>query len=428
MEMLLQDLRFAVRVLRKNPGFTLVAFFTLALGIGATTAIFSVAYEALLRPLPYENPDQIVRLWEVNAREQRMNFTDPNFEDIRSQSHFLQGLAEYGAWPESVSGGSEPTRTMVATVGHDFFPLMRVRPVLGRGFAPDEQHFGAAPAALVSYSYWQQYLGSVSDLSAVKLNIENRAVSVIGVLPPGFRFPDDSTIWMPRELNQRLPSRSAHNWHVLGRLRDGIAPEQAQAELASIARQIHQQYGQDVDMTAHHFTAVVRSETDSASVIPSVRRIVRTLDPSVPPTFSTFTQVLSNSLKARGFNLTLVGVFAGAALLLAIAGLYGVMAYAVTQRTGEFGVRTALGSSPGNILRLVLGQGIVTALVGVSIGLAGALILTRTLQSLLFGLSPTDPLTFAVVALMLVVVAMLACYVPARRAARVDPMVALRYE
>src|SRR4029077_12260980 len=117
-----QDLRFALRVLRKTPGFALVAFVTLALGIGSTTAIFSVMYEVLLRPLPYENPDQIVRLWEVNAQGQRTSFTDPNFEDIRSQGHSLQGLAEYGAWPESVSGGTEPTRTMVATVSQDFFP------------------------------------------------------------------------------------------------------------------------------------------------------------------------------------------------------------------------------------------------------------------------------------------------------------------
>ncbi len=184
----------------------------------------------------------------MNAQGRRTN-TDPNFEDIRSQSRSLQALAEYVAWPESVAGGSEPTRITVATVSRDFFPLMRVRPALGRSFAADDQHFGAAPTALVSYGYWQQYLGSTADLSAVKLTIENQAVSVIGVLPPGFRFPDDSTVWMPRELRQRLPSRSAHNWHVLGRLRNGIAPAQTRAELASIARQIKQQYGQDVDMT-----------------------------------------------------------------------------------------------------------------------------------------------------------------------------------
>ena len=178
----------------------------------------------------------------------------------------------------------------------------------------------------------------------------------------------------------------------------------------------------------YHFTAVLRSQTEPAAVISSARQIVRRLDPNVPPDFSTFTQVLSNSLKTRRFNLTLLGVFAVTALLLAMAGLYGVMAYAVTQRTGEFGVRTALGASPGNILRLVLKQGIVTSLIGVAIGLAGALVLTHTLQSLLFGLSATDPLTFALVAVLLVGVALLACYVPARRAAKVDPMVALRYE
>lgn len=814
---LFQDLRFGLRMLRKNPVFTLVAFFTLALGIGATTAIFSVVYDVLLRKLPYENPDRIVRLWEVNAQGRRMNFTDPNFEDIRLQNHSLQGLAEYGDWAQSVSGGSEPTRTTVATVSQDFFPLMHVRPTLGRGFQAEDQHFGATPTALVSYGYWQQYLGSAPDLSTIKLRIENQAVSVIGVLPPGFRFPDDSTIWVPRELRERLPSRSAHNWHVLGRLRDGVPPHQARADLALIAHQIQQQYRQDVDMadvavavlqdaltsnvrpsliillgavtfllliacanvanlllaqsavrqrelavraaigatrgrlvrqflteamllslaggaagvlaarwgvialirmappelsqveeisislpvlllalgicaavaiglgiftalratagnvqpglaahgrsqggpprsqtlgraiiagqlaitlvlltgagllgrsllrvlaadpgfhtthittvglalpfvqkdidktrriqflsqlmsrlraipgvsevggtghlpltemlsngtyvlmsprdqpprtmeelepwfrratqtgyanyspasegyfralaipllrgrlfddrdtidaphvavvsqslarekwpgqdplghriefgnmdgdlrpltiigvvgdvredsvetpaspivyvnyrqrpqTTYHFTAVVRSEIDPASVISSAREVVHGLDPEIPPSFETLDQVFSDSLKARRFNLTLVGVFAGSALLLAMAGFYGVMAYAVSQRTGEFGVRTALGASPGNILRLVLGQGILTALIGVGIGLAGALLLTRTLQSLLFGLSATDPLTFTLVALALIFVALLACYVPARRAARVDPVVALRYE
>ena len=148
METMVQDLRYALRVLKKNPGFTFVTIFTLALGIGATTAIFGVVYGVLLRPLPYDKPDQLVQLREVDERGHGMNFADPNFEDIRSQNHSLQGLAEYGAGVESVSGGAEPTRTTVASVSQDFFPLMRVQPVLGRGFLPENHRFGAAPVAL----------------------------------------------------------------------------------------------------------------------------------------------------------------------------------------------------------------------------------------------------------------------------------------
>ncbi|MGA2102566.1 MAG: FtsX-like permease family protein, partial [Candidatus Sulfotelmatobacter sp.] len=174
--------------------------------------------------------------------------------------------------------------------------------------------------------------------------------------------------------------------------------------------------------------AVLQTETDPATVITEARAIVRDLDPNVPPVFNTFAEVFSTSLRSRRFSLTLVGAFAGTALLLAMTGLYGVMAFAVARRTGEFGVRIALGASAGNILRLVIGQGIRTTLVGVAIGVIGALALARTLQSFLFGLSANDPLTLVVVGLVLVLIAMLACYVPARRAAKVDPIVSLRYE
>ena len=816
METMVQDFRYAMRLLRKNPGFAFVTVFTPALGIGATTAIFGVVYGVLLRPLPYEKPDQIVQLWEANDRGHRMNFTDPNFEDIRSQSHSLQGLAEFGAGVESVSGGAEPTRTMVSSVSQDFFPLMRVQPVMGRGFQPENHRFGAAPVALVSYGYWRQQMGSATDLSAIKLTILNQGVSVIGVLPAGFRFPDGSEIWVPRELFERLPSRSAHNWHVIGRLRNGIEPDRAHAELAVIARQIKQQYGQDVDMTdvavarlqdamtgnvragllilmgavgfllliacanvanlllaqastrerelairaavgagrgrlarqflteslllslvggvfgvliarlgviglvhfappeltliedtsiqlpvllfafgislivavglglfsvlratsgdvqqalveqgrsqtgsrrsrtggraiiagqlaitlvlltgagllgrsllhvlsvdpgfrtehvvtmdlalsfagndtsrgraqflselltqlqgipgveevggtghlpltaplsdgtyvmmapgdqpphsmedlerwfhnaartghasyspasegyfhvlgipllrgrlfddrdtidaphvavinqslaqekwpgrdpigrtlefgnmdgdlrpltivgvvgdvredsleepsspivyvnclqrpqaTERFSAVLRTATDPAAVISPARRIVRALDPNVPPVFGTLTEISALSLKSRRFNLMLLGVFAATALLLAAAGLYGVMAYSVARRTGELGTRIALGATRGNIVRLVLRHGLVTTFIGMAIGTGGAIILTRTLRSFLFGLSPTDPVTFAAVTFLLILVALLACYIPARRAANIDPMEALRYE
>jgi predicted permease len=176
------------------------------------------------------------------------------------------------------------------------------------------------------------------------------------------------------------------------------------------------------------FTLVLRTEAEPAVVFSAARAIVRDLDPNVPPSFSTFTEVFSASLKTRRFNLTLVGVFAATALLLAVAGIYGVMAYSVARRTHEMGVRIALGASAPDVLRLVLSQAMLTTVVGVMIGIAGSFVLTRAMQSLLFGVSATDPVTIAGVALLLGSAALLASYIPARRATKVDPMVALRHE
>src|ERR1700676_3199840 len=329
METMLQDLRYALRVLKRNPGFTSITVFTLALGIGATTAIFGVVYGVLLRPPPYDQPNQIVQLWESNDRGHRMNFTDPNFEDIRSQSHSLQGLAEFGTGVESVSGGAEPTRTMVASVSQDFFPLMRVRPVLGRGFLPENHRFGAAAVALVSYGYCRQRLGSATDLSAVKLTILNQAVSVIGVLPAEFRFPDQSEIWVPRELWERLRSRSAHNWRVIGRLRDGVEPEQAHAELVVIARQIKQQFGQDVDMTD---VAVARLQ-----------------------------DAMTGNVRA---GLLLLMGAVGFLLLIACANVANLLLAQASTREKELAIRAAIGAGRGRLARQFLTESLLLALAG----------------------------------------------------------------
>src|SRR5215472_16899300 len=204
MGVLLQDLRYGVRVLRKSPGVSLIAIFTLALGISATTAIFSVVYGVLLRPLPYDNPDQIVRVWEHTAEGHNSNLADLNFLDLRAQNHSLQAFAKFNDESESVAGGTEAKRLVVASVSADFFPIMRVSPMIGRGFAPEEQKVRASPVVLVSYSYWKQYLNSAQDLSAVKLRVGDESVSVVGVLPPAFRFPDDADVWIPRELSPIL--------------------------------------------------------------------------------------------------------------------------------------------------------------------------------------------------------------------------------
>src|ERR1700739_3169772 len=160
MQSLWQDLRYGLRMLAKSPGFTALAVFTLALGISATTAIFSVVYGVLLRPLPYERPDQLVQVWEKSDKGHEMNLADLNFQDFREHNRSLQGLAEFNSGLTSVSGGSEPKRLMVASVSSDFFPIMRVSPIRGRGFAAEDQRPGAGAVALVSYNYWKQYLNS----------------------------------------------------------------------------------------------------------------------------------------------------------------------------------------------------------------------------------------------------------------------------
>jgi predicted permease len=173
----------------------------------------------------------------------------------------------------------------------------------------------------------------------------------------------------------------------------------------------------------------VRTAGDPDSIISAVRAQVRAVDPDQPLYHvATLEQTLSESLAPRRFNMLLLGIFAGIALALATVGIYGVMAFSVTQRTHEIGIRMALGAQKSDILRLVVGQGMILALIGVGIGIAGALALTRFIASMLYGVKPTDLQTFIGVSLVLIIVALLACYIPARRATKVDPMTALRYE
>jgi predicted permease len=175
-------------------------------------------------------------------------------------------------------------------------------------------------------------------------------------------------------------------------------------------------------------TLTMLSDADTQSINSAARGILQDLNPEIPARFRTFSQVYSASLGSRRFNVILIGFFGLTALLLATAGVFGVMAYSVSRRTREIGVRVALGAGSRDVLRMILSQGLRTIFIGVVIGIAGSLALTRTVESLLFGVTATDPLTFGGVTLLLVGAALLACYIPARRATKVDPMVALRYE
>jgi putative ABC transport system permease protein len=159
-----------------------------------------------------------------------------------------------------------------------------------------------------------------------------------------------------------------------------------------------------------------------------MRRELQAVNPDIPATYRTLTQVFSSSLDGRRFNLVLFGLFAVVALILAVMGIYSVLAYTVSQRTREIGVRMALGAQMRDVLMLILAKGMRLAVIGVVIGVASALVLGRLMATLLYGISATDPVTFVGIALLLLLVAFVACWIPARRATKVDPMIALRYE
>ena len=247
MDTLFKDIRVGLRSLRKRPGFTLIAILTLALGIGASTAIFSVVDGVLLRPLPYPHAEQLVQIREVNERGGRIAFAEPNFVDVRARNHVFAGVAQYSGSLTTVNGGSEPVRALTYAVSADFFNVLGVAPIVGRVFTPDESRAGGAPAAVVSYGFWQRLLGAKSDLSGTTLRLMDKSVAVVGVMPQGLGFPQSAEVWVPREMFPAEVSRSAHNWSVIARMRPNGSPKQARADVSEIWRQLKQENGKDMN-------------------------------------------------------------------------------------------------------------------------------------------------------------------------------------
>jgi putative ABC transport system permease protein len=344
-----QDLRFAARTLRKSAVFTTVAIVTLALGIGASTSIFSVVDAVLLRPLPYRNPQQIVRVWEQAADGHRMNLADPNFDDFLAQNDTFASLAEYGYWLASLSGGSEPVRVNIAAVSSDFFKALGAEPFRGRAFAPDERRAHGAPAVIVSYGYWQRYLGGTTDLSQFRLAMEGGVYPVVGVMPAGFDFPPGVVAWAPREqLYPEGPSRTAHNFRGIGRLRNGITVAQARANLSAIAHRIRDQYGKEVDL-------------NDAAVVPLADAMVGDVRTAV---------------------LTLSGAV-GLLLLVACANVAGLLLARTSTRRKELAVRAALGAGRGRLIQQLFAESFALSSAGGVVGILIAVWAVNVLPAIL---------------------------------------------
>ena len=379
METLLRELRYGSRILTKSPGFAAIAVLTLGLGIGAATAIFSVVDAVLLRALPYPNPQKIVRVWEQAPSGHRMNLADPNFHDFRAQNDTFASLAAYEDLPSSISGGSEPARVDIAEVSSGFFPTFGVAPIRGRFFSSDEQRLHGTPAAIVSYRYWQRYLGGAADLSQFHLRMEGAVYPVVGVMPEGFDFPPGAAAWIPRELFPVESSRTGHNWRGIGRVRDGITIAQARANLGAIARRMKQDYGKEVDL-------------NDAAVVPLADALVGDV---------------------RAALLTLLGAV-GLLLLVACANVAGLLLARTSARRKELAVRAALGAGRGRLIQQFLSEAFSLSFAGGVLGILIAAAAVRTLPAILPANLPrqegvainTPVLLFALAAIVAVAVAL----------------------
>ncbi|MDP9100003.1 MAG: ABC transporter permease, partial [Verrucomicrobiota bacterium] len=250
----MSDLKYAFRTLLKSPPFTIVAVLTLALGIGASTTIFSVLDAVLLRPLPYPDQERIVELRELDEKGHGMSFAEPNYEDVRNRSRSFAAIAKYtGTIDSAVAGGSEPVRSNTCAVSDDFFRVLGVAPLVGRLFSAGIAE-ESNQAVVVSYGFWKRVLAGRTNLEGATLRFQNRSFAVIGVLPPDVEFPPRIDIWFPAKIFPPNPSRSGHNWRVAARLRDGVSFEQARAEIASIGQQLKRNYGTETDAASFAVT------------------------------------------------------------------------------------------------------------------------------------------------------------------------------
>jgi putative ABC transport system permease protein len=247
-----EDVRFGVRMLRKNLGFTALAVLTLAIGIGANTAIFGLANAAFFRPLPYPNAERLAFLWQNNQRtgETEGLVSYPNFADWRSQSHSFRDMAFFMSGKSILSGSGDPERTPGALVSTNFFSVLGVNPVVGRSFSSDEQIPGHASVSVISYHLWRTRYGG--DPQIIGRDLSSGAGdrsggdkhTIIGVMPPGFTFPDGAELWTPREVGDffKTKARQYPNQHVIGRLNLGVTWTQAQTELDTIAGRLAAEY------------------------------------------------------------------------------------------------------------------------------------------------------------------------------------------
>ena len=343
-----RDIRFGVRMLAKNPAFTAIAVFTLALGIGANTAIFSVIDAALLRPLPYPNADRIVVLYQLDENKQQDIPAPADYLDFKRQSSSLENLAAYRGLPVNLSASADgasgqPERIEAATVTSNFFSALGVHALIGRSISPELDRPGGTTVSVLSYGLWQRCFGSDPAILGRSLEIDGEPRTVVGVMPPGFAFPVGTELWTssrfdapPHPLNPlKDPStnRGSHYFATIGRLKPGVTLAQASAEVDTIAKRLRKEYPND-------------EEGAGATVVPLRQDLVGETRPAL---------------------LILVGAVA-LVLLIACVNVANIILARGASRQKEIALRITLGAGRLHLLRHLLVESMLLAIVGGALG------------------------------------------------------------
>jgi putative ABC transport system permease protein len=347
MRTILKDIRYGVRSLARHPGFTAVAVITLALGIGANTAIFSVVNAVLLRPLPFDDPERIVWLWDTQPQLPTAPTALPEFLGWKEQNRSFEQLAAFQGGNMFLDAGDGTTDTPVGLVTPELFSVFHVSPILGRTFTNEETLPGRFRVAVLSHSMWQSRFGSDRNVSGRTIQLNGAAYTIIGVMPAGFSYPDRAELWRPLPIDPAKLDPGPHYLKVVGRLKPGVTLVQAQADMSTIAARLSEQYK---EKNAGHGVKLER-----------------------------LTNVVVGDI---GLALYVLLGAVGFVLLIACANLANLMLARVGARQKEIALRTALGASRLRIVRQLLIESILLAVTGGAAGLLLAIWAVSWLVSL----------------------------------------------
>ena len=357
---LTSDVRYALRSLRKNPGFTAVAVLTLALGIGATTAIFSVVNAVLLRPLPYPEPDRLVELFTAGRQEGRFSLSYPDVQEIRNLTRDFSGVAPYTTQRYNFTTGGEPHEVRAALASDDLFRVLRAEAMVGRTFAANELR---EQVAVLGYGLWTSELGSDRGVVGRSISLDGRSFTVVGIMPPGFRFPDEDTqLWVPLGqwflVSPRAETdRRMYFFNTVARLAPGATVEQATADLGVVARRIN---AATRDQGEQRLEISMSGRGPGGG--PQTSLIPETQFLAVP----LLEEILRDGVSQRALWVLFGAV--GLVLLIACANAAALLIARGTARRKEIAVRQAIGAGRWLIVRQLLTESVILALLGGVVG------------------------------------------------------------